>query len=318
MNLSLSNKIITKNSLKGKLIDNLIEFLFSHNYFIFGGVVRDYIIPERKREPSDFDIGVENIENAIKKMVKGLSFSFIIKKESLEYKNKIVHSKLILNYKLRTDITFIIDISNKNIIGSNLDFDANGIYMTDKFTFKIMDKLIDHSLSNIIMNIKNKKFKVMKTFKLPEKNRFQMGIRNNSKDLLEYIKFMERTCKMLSRGWKLNKQKLEDIFNPCLIKKVLNKDSKCCICFDIFNKFEIELFCCKQLICFSCCFDHIKARFNNSEIACPFCRGDLFGWKTINLDGEIFPINDSINMLSSDILFGDIIPLIYNEIDIIN
>lgn len=275
-------KIISKMSLRGKLIENLLEFLFSNNYFIFGGTVRDYIIPDKKRSPSDFDIGVNDIEEAIIEIEKKLSFSFFIERDIIKCNNIIAHCKLILKYKFRENMYFVIDISKKEVIGSNIDFDVNGIFMTEKSTYKIIDKMKNYSLSQIINNIQNKQFKIMKSFNVPEKSRWGMGIKESSKQLLEFIKFMERTSKMLNRGWKLDGQLIEDIFQPCLIKKISNLDDRCRICTNKFNKYELELNCCKQILCFSCCYEYIKARFGNSEIPCPFCRGDPFGWKTLN------------------------------------
>src|SRR5579885_2079614 len=160
-------KIISKTSLRGKLIENLLDFLFSNKYFIFGGVVRDYIIPKKKKCPNDFDIGVDSIKDAIENIERQLSFCFYFEKESIEYNKDIVHSKITLHYKFRDNMKFILDISPKKIIGSNLDFDINGIYMTEKFTYKIMDKLKDYSLSEITNNIQNKRFQIMKSFDIP-------------------------------------------------------------------------------------------------------------------------------------------------------
>src|SRR5205807_10250601 len=99
----------------------------------------------------------------------------------------------------------------------------------------------------------------------------------------EFIYVMQRTSLLINNGWKLNKQKIEQLFTPNLIIDLRNikdiKDKICPICLSE-NKFALSLYCCNKMICFDCSLKHVDARYNNSVIECPYCRGDLFGWYT--------------------------------------
>ena len=280
MSNSIQNAHNMKKSIKSKIIDDIFKLLFSQQYCIFGGAIRDYILSGKKSYPTDFDISVNDVEIATTNIINRLNCCFNINKEEFMTRNN-KHVKLYLDYKYSTRISIIIDISHKNIVGSNLDFDVNGIYMPDQSTYKLVKQINTISIIDIINKINTKKFRIIKNFDRPKCPRKCIGIEESSKKLLEYVKIMDRTCKMLCRGWSLDEQKVEEVFDPCLIKKV-NQNMICDICSGEFRKYELELDCCKKVICFKCGIDHIKARYHNSEINCPFCRGDLFGWMTIN------------------------------------
>ncbi len=306
--MSVEERTIRRGSIKHKLVDALIKLFFENGFTLFGGCVRDYIIPKNKLYPVDFDIGVDNIDEARTIITSALLFSFDIEEDNTENNGEINHSKLKLIHKFSSDkkpIKFCIDISFKRVIGSNLDFDVNSIYMTNDRSFHLVDSLEYNSLTEIIDNINHKKFRILKTYKKPMRTRTQIGINKSSKKLIEYIKMMDRTSRMLSRGYKLCDQKLEEIFEPCLIKKInecgeTDSEQECNICTSKFKTYELELDCCKQMICFSCTLNHIKGRFGNTDIFCPYCRGDPFGWKTIRGDQisdheEDRPIERNIN-----------------------
>lgn len=92
---------------------------------------------------------------------------------------------------------------------------------------------------------------------------------------------MHKTAKLLEKGWTLDDdQKLEDVFEPCIIKQVM-EESVCNICNENYNEYNLELNCCKNKICFTCAINHINSKIYCVQIQCPFCRGDLFGWLTI-------------------------------------
>jgi len=295
--------IVIKNTIKSNIVDDLIKLFFYNGFYLFGGCVRDYIMAKKKFYPHDFDIGVDNIEDAKSMLIKTLQFSFDITTEDAIGRNfDTVHSKMILIHRHITStepLQFIIDISHKNVIGSNLDFDVNGIYMPSLKTFTIAESVNDISFMDIVNNINKKKFKILKSYQLQGLR--SNGIVSNSVKLIEFVKMMERTTKMLTRGWKINDQKLEDIFKPCLIKE-MHDDGFCNICSADYNQYELELHCCQQIICFSCALEHIKARFSNSTICCPYCRGDPFGWKTnynSNIDSDLpdlIDIGDSLRL----------------------
>lgn len=305
--MSVEERAVRQGSAKHKLVDALIKLFFENGFIIFGGCVRDYIIPKYKLYPIDFDIGVDDINEAKTIIINTLYFSFDIEEENIENDGEINHSKLELIHKFsstKKPIKLSIDISLKKVIGSNLDFDVNSIYMTNDRSFHLVDSIQFNSLTEIINNINRKKFRILKTYKKPMQTRREIGINESSKKLIEYVKIMERTSKMLSRGYKLSDQILEEIFEPCLIKKIDNLTNNCdvcniCnICASNFRPYELELYCCKQIICFSCVLNHIKGRYGNTDIFCPYCRGDPFGWKTIGgvdcSDEEDIPIDRDI------------------------
>ena len=293
------NKVIN-NSIKSKLIDSILNLIYNKGYILFGGAVRDYIIPKNKLYPTDIDIGVDNITTALKDLSTELQFCFDVKIDKLMVHGVNHHTKMQLTYKFLNSINFCIDISNKKIIGSNLDFNVNGIYMTNERTYHLVSVLPAKSLCEIIDKINQKKFQIIKTYKRPQLSRSKSGIEISSKNLVEYIKMMDRTSKMLNRDWKLDKQNLDDIFEPNLIKlidinNVEGPNKTCVICSNYFKKYELQLDCCKTNMCFNCTLKHIKSRYNNSEISCPFCRGDPFGWKTIKIDGLIESSGNDFN-----------------------
>ncbi len=275
-----------KDTCKGKLFKEICELIFSNHYTLFGGTIRDYKISKHKLYPYDIDIGVDDIKSAQKKLIERLKFCFDYESIKNKKKGKTVHIKLNIKYKFDKNIEFCIDISNKQVIGSNIDFDVNGVYMPDKYTYCIVESLSGLELTEIISNINKKRFKIISKYNRPviKRNR---SIKKNSEKLMEFIKMMQRVSKMLNRGWKLHDQVLEDVFNPCLIKELDESsldefDKDCGICSETFKKYELELNCCKKIICYTCAIKHIKSRFNNSEIPCPYCRGDPFGWLTTN------------------------------------
>ena len=292
----VQNKVIN-NSIKCKLVDSIIELLFGSGCILFGGAVRDYQLSKQKMYPTDFDIGVDNISEMMNYLIEKLGFSFDIEKNEFKYNEIVSHAKIHLKYKFSNAtskkglIEFDIDISEKSVIGSNLDFDVNGVYMPDSRSYHLVNQLPPNSLCDVIDHINKRKFTILKTFKKPKISRIQMGISESSKKLIEFLKIMERTCKMFNRGWKLNDQKIEEIFEPCLIKEnnpTDDNEKKCTICGDDFKKYELELDCCQKMICFVCALEHVKSRFANSEIPCPYCRGDPFGWNTVgfSVDGD--------------------------------
>lgn len=286
-----------KKSMKDKLIEQLFAYIFTNNYLLFGGTVRDYVIPAKGKKvyPTDIDIGVDNVKSAIDHIQKNLNFCFDIETDIINGKaSEIIHAKVTLTYKFSTKpIKFYIDMSNKKVVGSNLDFDVNGIYMSDIRTYKLVESLNPYSFTELIDKINKKKFNILKTYKPPAGSRTQLGIVESSKKLVEYIKMMERTAKMLHRGWKLEKQTKEEIFEPCLIHVMVEADEEkaCGICGEEFDKYSLQFNCCKKLSCFGCALNHVKSRFNNTEIPCPYCRGDPFGWNTIKKSRIIQPVN---------------------------
>src|SRR5271166_36355 len=123
--MSVRQDLVVKTTIKAQLVDALIALFFEKGYIIFGGCVRDYILTKKKYYPMDFDIGVDSVYDANKTIKDALKFSF----EIMDVDSHQTHSKMILTHKhLKSTepLEFIIDISERNVIGSNLDFDVNG------------------------------------------------------------------------------------------------------------------------------------------------------------------------------------------------
>lgn len=324
--MSFKQEKVINTSLKKMLVDSLIDFFFENKCLLFGGCVRDYIISKTKIYPNDFDIGVDNINNIKDEFTNRLGYCYEISCYDIKKNTTVIHSNMQLIYKYKTKgelIKFTIDISPKTIIGSNLDIDVNGIYMSDRQSFHLMKIIKNVSLIDIINKINKKKFTILKTFNPPVGSRTQIGIEKSSHDLLEFIKIMERTVKMMCRGWKLDGD-LTATFNPLLIKQIDKSidETKCNICDTSFKKYEMELNCCKKIICFSCAVNHIKSKYGNSEICCPYCRGDPFGWKTTKLNNNAnleFIVNDGAINQSNDDSLPSLIPALgaYDDIPMI-
>lgn len=304
--MSIKQQIAFKNTIKYSIVDDLIALFFQNKYHLFGGCVRDYIIATKKFYPIDFDIGVDNVEKAKSMLMSKLEFTFDINHYDVKDKDlRLIHSKMILTHKhidSSEPLEFIIDISHKSVIGSNIDFDVNSIYMPSHQTFSIIDSMGNIPLMDILNNINRRKFRILKTFHRPTISRITEGITVNSTKLIEFIKIMDRTAKMLNRGWKLYHQKIEDVFDPCLIKELPSDKTNgiCNICSSEYKQYELELNCCHQFICFTCALEHIKARFSNSNIFCPYCRGDPFGWGTCTISG----IHAAVSQMNAVTLIG--------------
>lgn len=279
-------------SIEFTLIDSLFKLIFENQGIICGSPIREYILPlkDNKKCPAELYIWVNYMESFYKTIQSSLKFCFDIKTENY-HKNMIMQ----LKYKFQTNITFIIHIYQKNFPIPNMFIDVNNFTMTHPENYIIPT---DISIIDIANKINTKIFKVLKTFKIPKGNRRQLGIVESSTNLLCFIETMYHTTLMLENYWTLDGQYIEEIFEPCLIKKTEHNDN-CDICDEQFNKYELELNCCKKVICFKCAINQVKTRFDNSEINCPFCRGDLFGWKTNKLMSEKTHVND----------FDDIPPL---------
>jgi len=276
-------------SIELKMIDNLFKLIFENKGIICGSPIREYVLPSKDNKvcPTELYIYSSNTESFYKNMLLSLKFCFDIRTENY-HKNVIMY----INYKFHSDIKFNLHIYPQNFPIPNMIIDVNNFIMAKPDNYTVPK---DTSIIDIVNKINTKQFNILQTFKIPKGNRRQIGIVESSTNLLSFIETMYHVCQMLENYWILENQYIEEIFEPCLMKKAPEGNS-CDICSEEFNKYELELNCCKKMICFQCAINQIRTRFDNSEINCPFCRGDLFGWKTNKMISDKTYIDDFDDM----------------------
>lgn len=280
-------------ALRLKILDQLIETLFEIKGCLAGDVLNDYILAKRKTSPNLIEFYCTNIKEKFNKFKERVKFCFHIEqKKYCVDKSKTYH--MILIYKFDEKIKFNILFQVQPYSLTTL-FDIDHIYMKDKNNYYVGDKI---SLVDIINQINQKKFTILNTYKPPEVTRVQMTVKNHSPLIYDFVRVMHKTCVYLDKGWKLKDQKLEDVFNPCLITSIdREKEQECLICSNGLKKYEIKLHCCGKIICTNCAMDQIVSRYDNTDISCPFCRGDLFNWKSAQKEiASVAPeVNDDID-----------------------
>lgn len=276
--------------LRNKIINIILISAFECNLSLFGGAVRSMIL---KEAPNDLDLSYSNTINKDSFLVKISSF-FDISKQETPY-NILMSESYILKSKIVDELSIKIDLVPENMLGVDQDFDVNALKMTDLQTIKIVPNQKNLDIFDVISNIKNKKFTLLKTFGFCPV-RTGSTIIDNSKYVVNYLKIQLRTAKMIENGWQCNNfsnnlsleynniKDYEQIFNPLLFAENKHIDT-CTICMCIpKNKYILEVKCCKKPFCLTCILDYVKERFNNSEISCPNCRGDPFNLKTVNMN----------------------------------
>lgn len=318
---------INVNDVKINLINKLINFAFEHEYILYGNIIWNYMLvdPKKRVIPKVIDLIKHpsiKMKDAIKKINDNLKFTFEINKidrhmniegnnehmnedinedndENIDNdkdkdKNLTINLELTYNFFKDNPIKFNLNIHTESIILNEQIFDIDNIIMSNDRTFKLIDDVPSCKFIEIFNNIQSKKFKLNQKFSPPTKSRNKLGITEASNDLLIFIKSMNKTRLLLEKGWKLSDQKIENIFNPCIIHKI-NVNTVCNICNNDLKiyTYGIKLNCCSQILCFNCCIKHINAKFYNSEISCPYCRGDLFGWNTTNTNNLIQHNNEN-------------------------
>ncbi len=270
--------------LKKKIIDVLLKTAFDCQLSLFGGAIRSMILNE---EPNDLDMSYSTPEDKNTFILKISSF-FDVSKQDSEY-NKGVSESYTLTSKILEQVVIKVDLVPEAMLGVDQDFDVNSLKMTDMQTIKIVPNQKNLDIFNIITNIKNKKFTLLKTFGFCP-TRTASTVVESSKYVINYLKIQLRTACMVERGWKCTNlgtvwntvKSYEQIFDPLLFTDNKKADA-CSICLCIpKQKYVMEVKCCKKQFCLSCMLDYVKERFNNSEISCPNCRGDPFKLKTIN------------------------------------
>lgn len=276
---------------KNKIVEELFKLLLQ-TYSIKGSSVREYIISNKiSEEPINFDVNSMNVMSVDKLIKDNLKFCFNISKRESE-NNNIINTKLHLKlvYKFASDVIInitVCEIDPNNMTKDKIDFDIDGLCIIKNLNTYTLCNTLDYSLGEIINKINLKVFKIMKTFKQPTTSRIQTQIKASSTKLMEFLEIMHKTNNMFIQGWKLDNQQLQDVFEPLLMYESdnLNEDNnKCNICNDKYIKYCLKLYCCSKTLCFQCAIDHVESRFANSEIPCPYCRGDPFGWKTIDIN----------------------------------
>ena len=263
---------------------------------IDGGWVRDFVI--RGEIPNDLDLFVRNIPETVKliKLILGMTFNVKCEENDDDYNIDRKGVRIVAEHRTLPSANdpnkkyiLSIDINDKAFCTTPPDLDVNCLSLSSQH-MTVKNPLSIADLSQIINNIKNKEFVILfkQTKSLISRSN---NIKINSDYVMISIKMQARIAKRLNGGWQIHKinnspteilKYLRKIFNECVIQ-YSKDDGMCALCQEeeFGDKFCCELVCCKNKICFSCAHKHIKARYNNSSIECPYCRGDPFGMKTL-------------------------------------
>ena len=267
-----------------KSLDKLIDLLFDNQYILIGRVVTDYLLATNKKyvtavsaitNKSNRQTILSEIENILDPTFSILKLHF--SSAVIADENKI--GKVII-FDQSTKVTIYLKIYILEQVKNRTFIDINNIIMTSHTNIQALN--CGWSVSELIDTLNKNQFNIKKNFTKPDRPRIQ-NVANNSEKLSEFVMAQEIVRNRLIRGFRIeDKSNINSIFEPNLIKNLTNSTlTDCPLCLNRFKKYELELHCCQQVICFNCAIKHIDSRYNNSEIPCPFCRGDPFGWNTI-------------------------------------
>lgn len=271
------------------ILDSLVEL--NYKISLFGGVVRDFVLSEFTKEIvsfNDLDIIIVpkndnnmSIEIFINKIINTLDNFGIIKSfQDGGYCMKIgcdtydcYIRKLLCNIdgqEIKIDFVGIPD-------GNNCDFTCNGL----KIDMGLFEKQLN--LSSIV-HIKSDKYLYDALNDIREK-KLRMAISYHNYDLKiinnlrQFLKIIERTVKMMERGWIPVDDIKEILDNIGVCEKT--DDFKCCISWadikDVPGKYIIKSPCCKSsYYTVDAWINYIKNDKSEDIFAkCPLCRKSI-------------------------------------------
>lgn len=305
--LQLDDPIIevSKKTLASKLLKDLYQLFFNKDLCVFGISVIEYFLSTPRICSSNIDICIPDereIPIIIKKLANVLSFSYDIHVKLLGERknisdsddeshdpectcghsndmNNIIMGQMDLHYRYVKGVCFHINIHKGPLDEMDFVFDFDAIYALNMETISVNNFCSNYTLADAVKAANEKKFRVIGKQRAPDIDRLDMGIMENTRGLMRYLELSQKTADLLNCGWKIIGPRLDKVFYPCLIGKS-PENSKCSICNDDFKKYELKLDCCSQFICFECSLKYVSSRAHNSEIPCPLCKGDPFGWNT--------------------------------------
>ena len=285
--------------LADKLLENIYTLIFQQKLHVIGLTAIDYFLTNPKKHTHVINVCPDNDKNVVKiakKFKKALSFSFNIhigyvkfddcddsyddsESEDNDESEQVQIAKMTIIYKYSEGIAFHINIHHGPLTSLDIIFDFECISIKNSDTLVVTDLVEDYTMASAVKAIANKKFRLVMGHRPSGIPRNELGPIDSTNELMSYITISANTAELLNNGWKVSGPKLDKVFDPCLI--TLAPKANCSICSNAFRKYELKLTCCQQTICFSCAHEYIHSRACNSEIFCPFCKGDPFGFKTV-------------------------------------
>lgn len=284
-------------NLEDSLLENIYELLFDKKLYIYGSTVIDYFLTSPRKHTHTIDAFANKDTDVCviaRKLSNALSFSFNIHLSLIRYEkcdesesdednddnDEIIRIvKMTLLYKYADGISYHINLHRGPKYNIELLFDFDSICMKNENHLTLNQVINNYTIADAIKAVNDKKFRLTKGRQVVPEPRKVLGTYESTNRLLKYMEISSKTANLLNKGWKLSNQKLEKLFIPCLIA-VTTKNSKCSICDSKFRKYELKLTCCKQMMCFDCALSYVISRADNTEIFCPFCKGDPFGHNT--------------------------------------
>jgi hypothetical protein len=285
----------------------LLKLLISESYSIFGGIVRDYLVPcsallQNKYKfnslikivdnygsllINDFDIQVKSLEHAnliIRNIRNLLNVKKIYKKNKIEYNEYsqyIISVEIVFNSCIGKDIIFMIDFVKCTEVNS-VDFSVNNLQWINNYGFKLIQKTENFYkwIYDNNTNILNIEFHNI-DWNDPEFEKLCINFISNQiikkeahfiKNKLNNtpVKIKERFKKLWSHGFIFSEFKYGNI-NCFLTNEHFNHDDPCTICFDKFEKNVIVLKTnCDHIFHIDCIY-----KWNKQKNSCPICRNKL-------------------------------------------
>lgn len=292
--------------IKKNLINDLYELVFRKGLCAFGLPVIEYFLTSPQICNNEINVCIpddKDISEVIGKLADVLLLSYDVQFKIVTEKNHdpdsesdsenshdsdcgcksnqiITLAKMNITYKYIKDISFNINIYRGPLDEMECDFDFDTVYALDMRTVSINNNHFnfDYTLSDAFKAINEKKFRVIGRRFASDEFRSE-DIIENTKELIKYLELSSKTANLLNNGWKIIGPRLDKVFYPCLIGKS-PEDTKCTICSDNLKKYELKLDCCSQFLCFGCSIKYVNSRAHNSQIPCPLCKGDPFGFNT--------------------------------------
>ena len=196
--------IINKDKFLLTSMQSVIDLAVKSKLVLFGGAVRDLLTDTI---PTDLDFYTASRANITNFKETAACFFDVEKIKKSDY-----GSSIMLLSKFNKEIKFKIDFTvNSNFIkGKNIDFDVNSLIYTDKNNIKTKND--KDNIFDILKNIREKKLIVTADLNKPG---------------CEPHKIQARLCKMLSRGWTLKNQTIEELFKD---ENMIVKNSTPCEC----------------------------------------------------------------------------------------
>lgn len=292
-----SNNNMHVHDIENRLLYDLYQLFFRKDLYVFGISAVDYFLSKSRRHTHVIDVCADDdrhVHKIINKLINVLSFSFniyirFIKDGDPECAcphsdhnvEDISVATIDLEYKHIPGICFHVNVHQGPLDELDMIFDIDSICVLGMNDLFINNININYSLADAIKATHERKFRLTEIHVAPKESRSEMGIKLNTSRLLRYIAISNKTAELLNNGWKIIGPRLDKVFFPCLIGKTL-ENTNCTICNSEFDKYELKLDCCEQFMCFECAEEYVQSRADNSEIFCPFCKGDPFGWNTID------------------------------------